>query len=95
MIAGYFSNRRSFSSAAQRRVSQIVSSVWFLMKFTDWVDNYIFSNQWVVDKVDLNSIFFARTPGTLILPYKTSVLNGNCASEKWNKLKCSQMDEFL
>lgn len=78
MIAVYFSNGCSFSSVAQRRVSQIVSSVWFLMKFTDWVDDYIFSNQWVVDNVDLNSIFLARTPGTLIILYRTSVLNGNC-----------------
>ena len=29
------------------------------------------------DDVDLNCIFFAKTPGTLVILYKTSVLNGN------------------
>lgn len=52
-----------------------------------WVDDYIFSDQWVLDNIDLNSIFFARTPGTLTILYKTSVLIRNCEREKWKKLK--------
>ena len=50
------------------------------------------------DDVDLNCIFFAKTPGTLVILYKTSVLNGNKLwrekmKETYNKYL--QMDEFL
>lgn len=46
------------------------------MKFADCVDDYIFSNQWVPDDEELNSIF-VKTPGPLVILYRTSVLNGN------------------